>query len=136
MDSKAVFIDTSFFKALIDSQDDFYDQANSVWRKLRIARVQLITSNYIIDETATLIRARLGVKIALKFRQTVVNSRQIKIVRVLVADEATAWDWFKKNWSRLSYTDCICFAQMQRLNISQVCSFDQHFKRAGFSLVA
>jgi hypothetical protein len=135
MKSKSIFIDTSFFKALIDQQDDFYTQAQNIWEQLQQHNSQLASSNYVLDETATLIRAKIGLQTALKFRQTLINSRQIEIFRVMIDDEAQAWDWFKNDWSKLSFTDCVSFAQMKRLNISQVCSFDNHFKRAGFKMI-
>lgn len=128
------FIDTSFFKALIDRQDKFHNQANKIWKKLEQTNANLVCSNYIVDETATLIRAKIGLETAFKFRQLLVNSRKIKICRVLIEDEAEAWEWFKNDWSRLSFTDCVSFAQMKRLGIKQACSFDQHFARAGFKI--
>jgi uncharacterized protein len=130
--SNAVFIDTSFFKALIDRQDEFHDQAKKIWQNLEQTNASLVCSNYIVDETATLIRAKIGLETAFKFRQLLINSRKIKICRVLIEDEASAWEWFKNDWSRLSFTDCVTFAQMKRLKIERVCSFDRHFERAGF----
>ena len=32
----------------------------------------------------------------------------------------------------ISFTDCVCFAMMQEMNVYQVFSFDADFARAGF----
>ena len=95
----------------------------------------LVTSNYVLDETFTLLRARLGVKTADTFRQSLIQSTQaVKIIRVSVADEAQAWQWFGKDWTKLSFTDCVSFALMRRLRIARVVSFDEHFRRAGLRI--
>lgn len=102
---------------------------------LKSKRIKTVTSNLIIDETATLLRARLGIETVLRCKQILINSRLIQVIRVTAADEARAWEWMKRNWSSLSYTNCVSFSQMQRLAISQACSFDKHFTRAGFSII-
>jgi hypothetical protein len=129
-----VFIDTSGFKALVDPQDDFHQSAAQVWEQLAKQEADLVTSNYILDETFTLLRARCGLKTCLKFRQMLQQSSNVlSIYRINIEDERQAWHWFTKDWSKLSYTDCVSFALMERLGITQAVSFDQHFKRAGFN---
>jgi len=132
---EAVFIDTGFFKALVDGGDDFHSQAEKLWQKLREGGKALIISNYIIDECLTVIRVKCSLEKALKFRDLLAeNSQIVKIMRVTASDEAGAWQWFVKNWSKLSFTDCVSFALMKRLGIKQAAAFDEHFKRAGFKI--
>lgn len=130
-----IFIDTGFFKALVDGEDDFNRQAKKIWQKLEEEKTDLVTSNYVIDETLTVIRIKCGLKKALKFRDLLAeNSQILKIIRVTVADEAGAWQWFIKNWSKLSFTDCVSFAVMKRLGLRCVAAFDEHFQRVGFKV--
>ena len=129
-----IFIDTSAFKALVDPKDDFHKVVKQIWSKLQKEDATLVTTNYILDESFTLMRARCGVKVVDAFRQILARSPNIKIVRVTAADEAKAWNWFMKDWSKLSFTDCVSFAVMKRLRLQRVVSFDDHFKRAGFHL--
>lgn len=131
-----IFIDTSFFKALIDGDDDFHKKAVDIWEKLEKEKLILITSNYVLDETFTLIRARRGLAIVLEFRDYLWQSGSVfKIERVIAQDEAEAWFWFLKDWSKLSFTDCVSFALMKRLNLKRVLTFDRHFEKAGFVMV-
>lgn len=128
-----VFIDTSFFKAILDEKDDFYKQAMKIWDKLRREHASLTTSNYILDETFTLIRKRRGISKTEQFRRLLINNAaNIKIVRVTATDEGKAWNWFLKKWGNLSFTDCVSFAVMERLGLRRVATFDRHFSKAGF----
>lgn len=128
-----VFVDTSFFKAILDEKDDFYQEAIKVWDRLRREHASLATSNYILDETFTLIRKRQGISKTEEFRRFLINNAaSIKIVRVTATDEGKAWNWFSKRWSNLSFTDCVSFAVMERLEWRRVATFDRHFSRAGF----
>jgi len=131
-----VFVDTSGFKAIIDKEDDFHEESILIWKQLKEKKAAVITSNYILDETFTLLRARCGLKTSFKFRQALEESAPVlNIYRVTIKDEKEAWKWFKKDWRNLSFTDCISFAMMKRLDIKKAVSFDKHFKRAGFQLV-
>ena len=138
MDYKdSVFVDTSAFKALMDKGDDFYDKAEVIWRGFVKNEVKLSTSNFILDESYTLLRVRRNLETAKLLKKFLINSEvPIKIVRVTAKDEVEAWKWFIKDWSKLSFTDCVSFAVMKRIGVKKVFSFDRHFARAGFKLVA
>ena len=131
-----IFIDTSFFKALVDQKDEFYDQALKINTALIKDNTMLVTTNYILDETFTLIRKRCGLAKALKLRENIANhSMTIHVVRVTTIHDAEAWTWFQNDWSGLSFTDCVSFVVMQQRNITSVATFDKHFTRAGFTIV-
>lgn len=134
--SNYAFVDTSFFKAVIDPRDDFYQDAKKIEAKINDEQIKLITSNYVLDEAFTLLRKRCGLKVVEEFRRYLTTiSVILKIVRVTVADEGAAWEYFTKDWSGLSFTDSVSFAMMKRLNIKVTAAFDNHFKRAGFTIV-
>ena len=131
-----VFLDSSYFKALIDKDDDFHKEAIDIFTLLNEQKTQLITTNYIIDETLTLLRVKKNLQSVIKLRDMInAGSPIITIYRVISEDDADAWHWFVKNWSWLSFTDCVSFAVMKRLDLTHVATFDQHFKRAGFTIV-
>lgn len=133
---KQIFIDSSGFKALVDENDDFHDDAVNIWNNLREeSNIELVTSNYMIDESLTLLRNRCGINKALILRDTIrLGLPIIKVVRVKMVNEMGAWKWFVKDWSNLSFTDCVTFSQMELLKIKRVFGFDKHFERAGFIL--
>ena len=132
----SVFVDTSAFKAVLDEKDDFHLIATRVWADLLKKDTLLVTSNFIVDETLTLIRIRCGLAKAKEFKEKIINSlKSLKIVRVMSIDERNAWHWFINEWKDLSFTDCVSFAVMERLGLEKVASFDQHFAKAGFKIV-
>lgn len=131
----SLFVDTSFFKAYADIKDDFHSEALKIFQKLKEEKAQLITSNYILDETFTVIRSKCGLAVAKQFKKILEQfEADLKVMRVLVTDEVNAWDFFLKDWSDLSFTDCVSFAMMKRLNIKIAATFDRHFPRAGYKL--
>lgn len=135
MASNAVFVDTSFFKAIIDPKDDFYQEGKEILDKLQKEKVTLVTSNYVLDESFTLIRKRCGKDMVDKFRKDLSKSAMVvTIIRVTVSDESESWNWFLLDWNDLSFTDCISFAIMKRLELTRVVTFDIHFQRAGFQI--
>lgn len=71
-----VFVDTSFFKALIDERDDFYQDAISISS-----------------------RFKKNLASAVKLRKLIFGIEgQTEVVRVLAKDEAEAWRWFLNPW--------------------------------------
>lgn len=134
--SDQIFVDTSFFKGLIDEKDDFYKVAVKIFSQMAGQNTILVTSNYILDETFTLVRKRRGKDKVKELRDFLAKAvPPIKIARVTAGDDAGAWDWFLRDWSDLSFTDCVSFALMKRLGLENVATFDQHFQKAGFKIV-
>lgn len=133
--SDQVFVDTSFFKAFIDKKDEFHPQAIQIFKSLQSSNNPLITSNYILDETFTVIRSKCGLELAKDFKKVLENFEGgLKIIRVLIIDERNAWKYFFRDWSGLSFTDCVSFAAMTRLGLKHVATFDTHFQKAGFQI--
>ncbi len=134
---KSIFLDTSYFKAWIDDKDEFHDQALNLLERLEVeSEIELITSNYVVDETFTLLRVKSGVEMAKKFYQFLQEKgSEIDMVRVTIEDERKVWEWFWNKWSKLSFTDCTSFAVMKRLGLKQVATFDEHFAQAGFEVI-
>lgn len=133
----SVFVDTSFFKALLDHRDDFYKEASAISFVLEKNQTKLITTNYILDESYTLLRVRRGLEMAKKLRELVFSGdRGVQVVRVQACDEAGGWILFLNNWSGLSFTDCTSFAVMKRLGLKEAVAFDRHFTQAGFKVIS
>ena len=135
MTTPRIFIDTSFFKALIDEKDDFHSGAVQILTSLEKDKANLVTTNYILDESITLLRIRCGIDRVKDLRRSLAELKPLKIYRVFAQDDAKAWNWFWNDWSNLSFTDCTSFAVMKRLDLTHVATFDQHFKRAGFTII-
>jgi uncharacterized protein len=134
MDNK-IFVDTSWFKGFIDEKDDFHRAAKIMFEEANNEGLRFVTTNFIIDETFTLLRQRCADEKVKFFYHTLARfGERLRIVRVGVMDEKRVWEWFWKPWTKLSYTDCTSFAVMERLELKDVLTFDEHFAQAGFEI--
>lgn len=127
-----VFIDTGAFLALADKADTFHKTTTDVFQDVVQQKALLYTSNYIIDETITLIRAKVGHKAAVLFIKGI-GASNIKELRVSEEDEGASKEIFIKYKDKaFSFTDCTSFALIDRHSIGAVLSLDEHFCRYGF----
>jgi len=92
----------------------------------------LITSDYVVDESYTIIRLRAGHTISVQFGEAIRKSQFIRIEHITPDVNEEAWRLFKKFEDHdFSFTDCTSFTLMERLNISNAFTFDAHFKEYG-----
>ena len=129
-----IFVDTSAWYA-VEVEDDINHQ------KARDFLIQLaqgkhgvaITSDYVLDETMTLLRSRRGQLDAVKFIDKIRKSKSIRIFWISENVFDKALNIFRKrNDAVWSFTDCASFALMNDLSISEAFTFDGHFEQAGF----
>lgn len=124
-----IFVDTSAWYALSSTRDVNHQDAI---RTLSSLRERLVTSDYVVDETLTLLKSR-GEKLhALKFGAKVIDGAFAQIITVDTHDFNSAWGVFKRyNDKGWSFTDCTSFVVMQQLGIQRAFAFDDHFKQFG-----
>lgn len=130
-----IFIDTQGFAALKHQQDSFHHRAVSLYRKLCEGRAAFVTTNFVIDETLTLLRIRVGHWLAVEFGDEIRSrSRILTIVSILPDIEEAAWEIFRRHNSNLkwSYTDCTSFVVMKELEIEDAFTNDHNFEQAKF----
>ena len=128
-----IYIDTCAFLARYLAKDQCHGPATAFWDALKARNEGLVTSNFVLDETATLLGRRTGYLFASKRLKAVYASNILQICRPDLSDELRAIDWFAKFSDQgVSFTDCISFVLMTRMRIDQVFSFDRHFDSAGF----
>lgn len=123
-----VFVDTSAWYALATATDVNHSQA----RNFLAEPNTLVTTNFIIDETITLTRVRVGYKSALWMGNRLWSRQLATIIWVTPADEQAAWNLFKQYDDKIfSYTDCTSFAVMARLGLTLAFTFDTDFSQTG-----
>lgn len=130
-----LFVDTSAWLALNDKNDQYH--SNSLVKSLEIKkkRFELVTSEYILDESITIIRYRVSHRAAVIFGDSLFNSNIVKIINVSNEDRLNAWELFKKYEDKeFSFTDCTSFILIENCGIQQAFTFDMHFKHMGISI--
>lgn len=129
-----VFVDTSGWYAAVDRHDPHHGM---VARWLRRNLLPLVTSDYVFDETVTLIRMELKHAAAVRFGENIRASTAVHIMSVTTEDRGAAWETFKKfDDQKFSFTDCTSFALMKRAGLSHVLGTDGHFSVMGFTPAA
>ncbi|MBM4140941.1 MAG: PIN domain-containing protein [Nitrospira sp.] len=130
-----LFVDTSAWLALTDKNDQYHNRAVSKSLEIKRQKIELITSEYIIDESITLIRYRVSHHAAIIFGDSLLSSRIIRIVDVTEEGRLKAWEIFKKYEDKeFSFTDCTSFALMKNLRLQKSFTFDEHFRQMGFEI--
>ena len=130
-----IYIDTGAFLARHLSKDQYHHQANAFWDSIRKKSETCVTSNFVLDETFTLLGRRAGYSFAAQRARNIYASELLNILRPSREEELKAIGFFEKySDHHLSFTDCVSFVLMKNRKIKRVFTFDHHFQLAGFQL--
>lgn len=134
--AREVFLDSSALYALADHRDPARAPAERCARELAEAGVDLILTDYIIDEAATLAKARAGGHASLQLLDIVEQSAGFRLEWIGRDRFDAAKAFFRKQADHgYSFTDCTSFVVMRELKITEALTTDRHFAEAGFRLL-
>jgi len=121
-------VDTSAFYALINRSDCDHAAAKYCFEALLRNEATLVTSNFVLSETYTLILYRMGRPAAVGVTGKIRESFGIE--RISEEDELCAWKIIAGFADKeFSYVDATSFALMKRLGLTRAFSFDDHFSQ-------
>jgi len=124
-----IFTDTSAWYALVDKDDQDHQAAKAFMQKLTLP---LITTNFVVDETITLLRYRLGHHMAAEVGRKLWAEELAQLIFINRATERRAWHLFLKYGDhRFSFTDCTSFVVMEQLGLTEAFVFDRDFESYG-----
>ncbi len=122
-------------RRLLAGKEAADEEAQRAWKQLRRNEWQSYTSNFVLNETFTLLARRTTYEFAAERARNLLVSHALTILRPDSSDELRALDLFEKfSDQRVSYTDCISFVLMRRKGIRRAFAFDRHFTDAGFQV--
>ncbi|KAA3665475.1 MAG: PIN domain-containing protein [Chloroflexi bacterium] len=128
-----LFVDTSGWISLFDRSDKYHVVASQTWGTLRKQPLNLVTSDYVFDETITHFLYRCGRQVALRFGRWVLSTDYLTLIFIEQGTWLSAWDMLQdykdKEWA---FTDCTSFVLMQQRSLWTAFTFDPHFEQAGF----
>ena len=131
---KQIFVDANAWIALSSKRDRLHNSAIALHRELLEADYRYITTNFVLDETYTILLMHVGHFAAVDFGERVRSSSVIDVIHVTEGIEQDAWSLFKQySDKQFSFTDCTSFVVMRRLNLIEAFTNDHHFEQAGFS---
>lgn len=130
-----VFVDTGGWMACADLADPAHSGCTAARDAILEAGRSLITTDFVVDETLTLIRFRLGLAAANAWWQQIDGSARLRWERV-DSDrfERARSLFFHYRDTDLSFTDCASIAVMRELRLTVVITTDRHFDQVGFEM--
>ncbi|PHM06532.1 type II toxin-antitoxin system VapC family toxin [Nostoc sp. 'Peltigera malacea cyanobiont' DB3992] len=125
-----IFVDTSaWFASIVPSDTDH--QIASLWVNQNTE--QLITTDYIIDETLTLLRTRGEFLRAISLKEAFFSDVLTTIYYLTEEDIRQTWQIFRqfsdKNWS---FTNCASRVVMNKFHLTQAFTFDHYLRQFRF----
>lgn len=132
--AREVFVDTSGFYACLVAGDDRHQAAADALASARRSRRAFVTTDYILDETVTLLRMRQAGHLTDRLFDTVFNSHVCRVEWMDPERFAAVRDFFRKHRDQeYSFTDCFSFCIMKQLRLTDALTKDAHFRQAGYT---
>lgn len=132
---KTLFVDTAGWIACADEADPSHGQAVAARDAWLENEGVLLTTDYVADETLTLLRLRLGLDAAETWWHQVDGSSRLRweFISLARSDKARSL-FFRYRDKTFSFTDCTSFVVMRELRLREALTTDHHFAQAGFLL--
>lgn len=128
-----IFVDTSGFYSLLVQAEGMHEEAAEFMARAARERKRFITTDYVLDESVTLLRARGHGELLVPLFETMDASSAVRVewttpqrfheTRTFCLQHAD------KAWS---FTDCLSFVVMRDLELREALTSDIHFEQAGF----
>lgn len=126
-----IFVDTSAIFALLDKRDKNHEQAARMWEQGLTEETSLVSTNYVLLETITLLQRRLGSKAVRDVAERVVPLLEVEWIDPTMHELALRTVLFAGERG-ISLVDSASFEAMRKRGIQTVFTFDHHFTEQGF----
>lgn len=130
-----MFVDTAGWMMLADAADPQHVAACRERDQWLERGGLLLSTDYVMDETLTLLRVRLSLDAAESWWETVRGSPRLvwEWIDATRAEKARAW-YFRWRDKAFSFTDCTSFVVMKERRLRSALTADEHFRHAGFEV--
>jgi len=130
---RKLFVDTAGWTMLADESDPQHATACAFRDEWLASAGVLVSSDFVMDETLTLMRVRLGLNAAERWWDQVEGSPRVhwEWIDPARAEKARYW-FFRWRDKDFSFTDCSSFVVMKERRIKAALTNDRHFVQAGF----
>jgi predicted nucleic acid-binding protein len=134
--SRDVFVDTWGWVALGNRRDPSHQEAKRCYLGFRAKKARVYTSDYVLDETITLLFKRTSYADAAKFISDLLKGAErdtltIERITSVRFAEAMKLRFRFQDKPRISFTDFTTIAVMHELGIRQILTEDDHFMQTG-----
>lgn len=134
MPSESIFVDTSASYALLDRSDQYHTKAKSVWPALLEDGINLVTTNYTVAETLTVLQYRIGFEAACVWYRDVLAVLDVRWVDE-ISHKLACELWVHLGRRRFSLVDCVNYITMNQSQIDKAFCFKQNYREQGFEIL-
>lgn len=136
---RKVFFDTWGWLAIAHRDDRRHADATAFYQDFIVAGGLPVTSDYILDETISLLRSRTspaGMEQFIEGLLAAQRNARIRIERISEEQWSAAWRMSRKFAGKtdISFTDFTSFIVMKELRITDALTADRHFELVGLGL--
>jgi uncharacterized protein len=126
-----IFVDTgAWFASIVPS--DINHKLSSAW--ITQNTQPLLTTDYVVDETLTLLRSRRESLRARSLGEAFFSGALADLYFLTEEDIRQTWQVFRKfSDKEWSFTDCSSRVVMSKLGITDAFAFDHHFRQFGLT---
>ncbi|OGW58846.1 MAG: hypothetical protein A3D21_02275 [Nitrospirae bacterium RIFCSPHIGHO2_02_FULL_42_12] len=133
---KKVFFDTWGWAAIANKNDTHHEKIASFYKTFLLKKGVSVTTDYVLAETITLLRAKTdhgGVAVFIDTIIEAVKNGVAVMERINEERWEKAWKMSKKYSDKpyISFFDFSSFVVMKELGVSQVLTADKHFEDVG-----
>lgn len=129
------FVDTSSLYALVTPNDDDHRATVALFEFLARSDALLVSSNYVILESVSLIQKRHGFAPAQTLLEKALSLLDVHWIGEAEHREASRI-WATAKNRALSLVDCSSFAVMHLLGVRHAVTLDSHFSERGFVVMS
>ncbi len=137
-----ILVDTWAWIGLAVKKDQYHATVQAEHKRLRKARIQYVTTDYVLSELITYLYGVTSVNTANAFVNSLlarVDAGDYALVHLSTAQFRKAWQLRQKFHDKpdISFVDFTTMVVMQDLKISDILTRDAHFRQVGlgFTLV-
>jgi len=131
--ARAVFVDTGAWVALRYRRDAHHTSARALLERLRADRLGMVTTEWVLAEAVTLLKARGAVEQAIALGEAIQSGQLGLFVESTSDRRQKAWELFRRYRALdVGYVDCTSFAVMEELGLRTFFGFDDDFAAAGY----
>lgn len=133
---REIFVDTGGFYSMLVSRDRMHQRTREFMTQAICDRRRFVTTDHVLDESATLFRARGFDRLTPSLFESVESSLAMRIEWTTPERFRETRAFFLRHADKAwSFTDCLSFVVMRELGLREALSNDDHFRQAGFTLL-
>lgn len=128
-----LFVDTWGWLVLEDRKDPLHERAVRCYEEGHRKSGRVLTSNFVLDETFTLLFRRRPFDEAWRFANGVTSSPSIGVELITESRFRKGFDLRKEFFDKpkISFTDLTSMALMSELKLTDILTADAHFTQVG-----